>query len=70
MKFRWLIQYEDYSFDGTNDEKVALAAAEDDIVVDVLEGKLLHIRHGDEGEKTLSTEDIPEYQELVAGDEL
>lgn len=39
MKFRYLIVHEDYTVTGTNDEKVAKAAAEFELVHDVLEGE-------------------------------
>jgi len=59
MKFRYLIIHEDYVITGTNEEKVAMAAVEFELVVDVQEGKeLMSTRLGEVSQ--LKTYDIPE----------
>lgn len=59
MKFRYLIIHEDYTITGTNEEKVAMAAVEFELVVDVQEGKELTSTSLGEVSQ-LKTYDIPE----------
>jgi len=59
MKFRYLIIHEDHTITGTNEEKVALAAVEFELVIDVQEGKELLSVWGRLANSKL-TADIPE----------